>query len=140
MMKPQIVSRVDYAGHIIAHPPVAQGRAVSAATAHTLTNMLLHSAINGEASLALVKGYNIAAKTGTANIAGSNGQYIQGATIASTIGYAPAFHPQFTILVIIRHPRDTQWGSVAAAPVLHDLFQELFMHYHIPPNPHALNR
>jgi hypothetical protein len=27
---------------------------------------------------------------------------------------------------------------MTAAPVLHDLFQELFLHYHIPPNPFAL--
>jgi len=140
MMKPQIVKQMDYDGGIIDHPPVSQGRVISTQTSHTLTNMLLHSAIDGEASLALVKGYNIAAKTGTANIADSTGHYIQGATIASVVGYAPAFHPRFVILVILQHPRDTPWGSMAAAPVLHNLFQELFLHYHIAPSPHALNR
>ncbi len=140
MMKPQIVKQIDYDGQIVDHPPVSQGRVISAQTAYTLTNMLVHSAIDGEASLGLVKGYNIAAKTGTANIADGNGHYIQGATIASVVGYAPAFHPRFVTLVILRHPRDTPWGSMAAAPVLHDLFQELFLHYHIAPSPHALNR
>lgn len=134
MMKPQIVHSIVYKGHVIVHQPVAVGRVVSPATAHTLSDMLVHSAIDGEASLALVKGYNIAAKTGTANVAGPNGQYLPGVTIASTIGYAPAFHPRFVILAVINHPRDTPWGSIAAAPVLHDLFQELFMYYHIPPS------
>ncbi|HEX6510313.1 MAG TPA: penicillin-binding protein 2, partial [Chloroflexota bacterium] len=140
LMKPQIVKSMDYNGRVIDHPPVSQGRAISPQTAHTLTDMLVHSAIGGEASLGLVKGYNIAAKTGTANIAGSNGHYIPGATIASIVGYAPAYHPRFVALVIIRHPRDTPWGSMAAAPVLHNLFQELFMHYHIPPTSHAVNK
>jgi cell division protein FtsI/penicillin-binding protein 2 len=100
--------------------------------------MLVHSAIDGEAQLGLVKGYNIAAKTGTANIAGPNGQYLQGATIASIVGYAPAYHPRFVVLVIVRHPRDTPWGSMAAAPVMHDIFEDLFMHYHIPPAAHPV--
>lgn len=138
MMKPQIVTRVDYDGRIFDHPPLSEGRVISPQTAHTLTDMLVHSAIGGEASLGLVKGYNIAAKTGTANIAGPDGQYIQGATIASIIGYAPAYHPRFIVLVIINHPRDTPWGSMAAAPVLRNLFQDLFMYYHIPPSPHAI--
>lgn len=133
MMKPQVVESMTYDGHRIDHPPVSQGRVLSRASAATLTHMLVRSAINGEAALGLVKGYNIAAKTGTANVAGPGGRYILGDTIASIVGYAPAFDPRFVALVKIDHPRDTPWGSMAAAPVLHDLFQELFMYYHIPP-------
>lgn len=140
MMKPQIVHSIVYDGHIIQKKPVSLGQVITPRTSYELTNMLVHSAIDGEASFALVKGYNIAAKTGTANVAGSNGQYLQGVTIASTIGYAPAFHPRFLVLAIIRHPRDQPWGSTVAAPILHDLFQELFMYYHIPPSPNAINR
>jgi cell division protein FtsI/penicillin-binding protein 2 len=113
---------------------------VSARTARTLTTMLVHSAIDGEAELGLVKGYDIAAKTGTANIPDGHGGYISNATIASVVGYAPAYSPRFAVLVIINRPRDTIWGSMAAAPVLHDLFQDLFMYYHVPPSPHALNK
>jgi hypothetical protein len=29
---------------------------------------------------------------------------------------------------------------MAAAPVLKDLLQELFMYYRVPPNPHAINQ
>jgi cell division protein FtsI/penicillin-binding protein 2 len=140
MMKPQIVHSIVYKGHVIVHKPVAVGRVISPTSAHTLSDMLVHSAIDGEASLALVKGYNIAAKTGTANVAGPNGKYLPGVTIASTIGYAPAYNPRFVILAVINHPRDTPWGSMAAAPILHDLFQELFMYYHIPPSSNPVTR
>lgn len=138
LMKPQVVKRIVYQGRIIDRPPVVQRRVISPETAHTLTTMLVKSAIGGEAALGLVKGYNIAAKTGTANIAGPDGKYIQGATIASITGYAPAFHPRFAALVIIDHPRDTPWGSMAAAPILRDLFQDLFMYDHIPPAAHPI--
>ena len=136
LMKPQIVKRITYDGRVIDQPPVSQGRVISPQTARSLTDMLVHSAVGGEAQLALVHGYNIAAKTGTANIA-QGGTYLSNATIASIVGYAPAYNPRFAVLVILRHPRDTQWGSVAAAPVMHDLFQELFMSYHIPPAAHS---
>jgi cell division protein FtsI (penicillin-binding protein 3) len=137
MMKPQLVRRVVYDGQVKDRPPVSQGRVISAQTARTLTGMLVRSAIGGEAQLGLVPRYNVAAKTGTASIA-LNGRYIQGATIASIVGYAPAFKPRFVILVKIDHPRDTPWGSLAAAPVLHDLLQELLMYYHVPPATHTL--
>jgi cell division protein FtsI (penicillin-binding protein 3) len=140
MMKPQVVSQITYRGRVIDRPPVPQGRVISPQTAHTLTKMLVESALGGEAQFSLVKGYDIAAKTGTASIAGPYGQYLQNATIASVVGYAPAYSPRFAVLVKIDHPRDTPWGSMAAAPVLHDLFQQLFLYYHVPPSPHALNQ
>jgi cell division protein FtsI/penicillin-binding protein 2 len=140
MMKPQVVKQIVYDGRIIDKPPVSQGRVISSRTAHTLTDMLVKSAIGGEAALGLVKGYNIAAKTGTANVPDGHGGYIPGDTIASIVGYAPAFHPRFLVLVIIGHPRDTPWGSMAAAPVLHNLFQDLFMYYHVPPPANAINK
>ncbi len=140
LMKPQLVKSMDSNGMVHRILPVSLGRVISSQTAHTLTNMLVHSAVGGEAQQALIKGYNIAAKTGTATIPSPNGGYIQGATIASIVGYAPAFHPRFVALVIIRHPRDTLYGSIAAAPVMHDLFSELFMHYNIPPIANAVNK
>jgi cell division protein FtsI/penicillin-binding protein 2 len=140
MMKPQILQQMVYDGRIIDKPPKTIGRTISARTAHTLTDMLVHSAIGGEASEALIGGYNIAAKTGTANVAGTDGTYLEGvgSTIASVIGYAPAYHPRFLVLVKIDRPKDQPWGSTVAAPVLHDVFQDLFMYYHIAPDPGAI--
>ena len=140
LMKPRLVASMTGDGTVRQNPPTAVGRVVSPQTAHTLTDMLVHSAVGGEAQGALIKGYNIAAKTGTANIPSPTGGYIPGATIASIVGYAPAFHPRFVALVIIRHPRDTLYGSIAAAPVMHDLFSELFMRYNIAPISNAINK
>ena len=140
LVKPHVVKSMESNGLTHAIQPGPLARIISPRTAHTLTNMLVHSAVGGEAAKALIKGYNIAAKTGTANIPSPTGGYIPGATIASIVGYAPAFHPRFAALVILRHPRDTLYGSIAAAPVMHDLFGELFMHYNIPPIPNAVNK
>jgi cell division protein FtsI (penicillin-binding protein 3) len=140
LVKPHLVKSMESNGLTQVIQPVSLGRVISRRTAHTLTNMLVHSAVGGEAAKALIKGYNIAAKTGTANIPSPTGGYVPGATIASIVGYAPAFHPRFAALIILRHPRDTLYGSIAAAPVMHDLFGELFMHYNIPPITNAVNK
>ena len=76
------------------------------------------------------------ATNGTSGVGNRN----SAGTIASIVGYAPAYHPRFLVLVKIDHPRDTLWGSMAAAPVLRHIFQELFMYYRIPPNPAAVNK
>lgn len=136
LMRPEIVTKINYRGMTLSVPPHRIRRVISRRSASTVTNMLVRSARNGEASEALVPGYTIAAKTGTASIAGGQGiGYISGpgSTNASTVGYTPAHHPRFSVLVLIRRPRLVPWGSLVAAPVVHDMFQALFLRYHIPP-------
>ena len=145
MMRPEVVKRIEYRGITVVRRPHKIRRAIRRRTAHTLTTMLVTSALGppgsyGEAACALVPGYEIAAKTGTANLVSSVTHQYEvgpGSTIASTVGYAPAYHPRFSVLVVIRKPHllwpNSQWGSVTAAPLVHDLFESLFLHYHIPP-------
>ncbi len=146
LMRPEVVTRIDYAGTTVYRPPHRIRRVISWASARTLTRMLVQSALGppgqyGEASCALVPGYQVAAKTGTANLVSPKGRqgYLlgPGSTIASTVGFAPAFRPRFSVLAVIRQPRypwpDGQWGSEVAAPLVHDLLQSLFLRYHIPP-------
>jgi cell division protein FtsI/penicillin-binding protein 2 len=97
--------------------------------------MVVQSAIDGEAAKALIPGYNIAAKTGTAQIPGNGGyQTGPGSTIASTVAYAPANHPRVSVLVVVRQPYSVPWGSEVAAPVVQNLLQSLFLYYRIPPS------
>ncbi len=134
LMQPQIVTQIDYAGTRLYRRPQCIRRVISPQSAHTVTHMLVQSAIDGEASMALVHGYNIAAKTGTAQIP-SNGGYETGpgSTIASTIAYAPANHPRVSVLVVVRKPYSVPWGSEVAAPVVSQLLRSLFLYYRIPP-------
>ena len=44
-------------------------------------------------------------------------------------------NPKFTMLVTIREPKSSPWGSTTAAPVWFDIARELFRYYHIPPRP-----
>jgi len=131
-MKPYIVDRIERPEGAKATPPVATARIVSQQTARTITQMLVDAAQMAN-SPALVKGYKIAGKTGTAQVV-INGQYDPKWTITSFVGYAPADDPQFVILVKIDKPQKSPWAQDVAAPVFHDMAEWLLRYLHIAPS------
>jgi cell division protein FtsI/penicillin-binding protein 2 len=112
------------------------GAPISAATAYTLTEMLAVS-LEEEASDALVDGYRVAGKTGTAEIA-VNGQYSSYATNASFVGWGPVTDPKFIVYVWLEKPKSSIWGSVVAAPVFRDVVKQLVVLMNIPPDDQRL--
>jgi cell division protein FtsI/penicillin-binding protein 2 len=80
-----------------------------------------------------VPGYEIGAKTGTAQVPSPDGGYIEDSTIASIVGFGPVEAPQFVVLVKIDEPRETPWGETAAGPALGKILGELFLLYGIEP-------
>lgn len=150
LIRPEVVKKIDYRGVSVRIQPHRERRVISARTSRTVTHMLTQSALGppgqyGEASCALVPGYWIAAKTGTANVV-SHGRYLTGpgSTITSTVAYAPTDHPRFSVLVVLRNPRKpwpfAEWGSQTAAPLVHKIFAALFLRYHVPPKAHNAPR
>jgi cell division protein FtsI/penicillin-binding protein 2 len=108
------------------------GTPITAETAHTVTSMLQQSLLE-ESSDALVEGYSIAGKTGTAEIV-VNGQYSSNQTNASFVGWGPTDDPQFLVYVWLEKPASSIWGSVVAAPVFSDVVQQLVVLMNIPPD------
>ncbi len=108
------------------------GQPIRPETAHTLNNMLAN-AIQSEASAAAVPGYRIAGKTGTAQI--SDGvRYLDDVTNASFIGWGPVDDPQFMIYVWLERPTASIWGSEVAAPIFHDVAEDVILRLNIPPD------
>jgi cell division protein FtsI/penicillin-binding protein 2 len=130
LMQPYVVSSITQNGHSRQFGPHPVRQAVSPQAAQTITQMLVQSAINGEAEQALVPGYQIAAKTGTATPPDKPDNY----TYASVAGYAPASNPQFVMLVKIDHPRVSIFGGSVAGPLWHNIAAWLFNYYRIPPD------
>ncbi|MBV9715601.1 MAG: penicillin-binding protein 2 [Solirubrobacterales bacterium] len=97
-------------------PPPAGRRVISATTAAEVRNMLRGVlADGGTASGAAIPGYDLAGKTGTANVV-VNGQYSQSAYVASFIGFVPASHPQLLVAVMVDEPQGSIYGGAVAAP------------------------
>ena len=98
-----------------------------------VTEMMVSAVENGETKFIKPIGFKIAGKTGTAQIPIA-GHYDTEKTIASFVGFAPADAPKFVMLVTLREPTASVWGSETAAPIFYSIAKELFPYYKISPS------
>lgn len=106
---------VDHVGDGNAMRP-ARRRIVSRWVASQLMAMLKNVVAEGTGALAVVPGYQVAGKTGTAAKPDSRGGYSDSRYVASFVGVVPASRPRLVILVSVDEPRGAIWGGVVAAP------------------------
>ncbi|MBV9050655.1 MAG: penicillin-binding protein 2 [Solirubrobacterales bacterium] len=91
-------------------------RIISPAVALELRQMLQGVfADGGTASGAAIPGYDMAGKTGTANIA-IDGHYSDSAYVASFIGMVPTRDPKLLVAVMVDEPQGAIYGGSVAAP------------------------
>jgi cell division protein FtsI/penicillin-binding protein 2 len=132
MVTPHVLYAMVRDGRRYDVPPQYAGSPISADTAHTLGQMLATS-LENESSAALVPGYRVAGKTGTAQIPGDFG-YQSDATNASFIGWGPVDTPQFMVYVWLEKPTTSPWGSETAAPTFAQVVQKAVLLLDIPPD------
>jgi cell division protein FtsI (penicillin-binding protein 3) len=106
---------VDHLGDGNARRP-ARRRVVSRWVASQLMAMLKNVVAEGTGALAVVPGYQVAGKTGTAAKPDPRGGYSDSRYVASFVGVVPASRPRLVILVSVDEPRGAIWGGVVAAP------------------------
>ncbi|HEY4693607.1 MAG TPA: penicillin-binding protein 2 [Bellilinea sp.] len=132
MMAPHVVKAYIQDGHQYDISPRLVRQVISAETAHTLSEMLANS-LENEASIALVEGYRVSGKTGTAEIPGPRG-YESSVTNASFVGWGPTDDPKFIVYIWLEKPTSSPWGSVVAAPVFSEVVSELTVLMKLPPD------
>ena len=133
MVTPHTLYAMLRDGHQFNVPPQYAGSPIKAETAATLTEMLAVS-LESEASAALVPGYRVAGKTGTAQIPTPYGFYDFSQTNTSFVGWGPVDDPQFMIYVWLERPTSSIWGSYTAAPVFSEVAQKTVILLDIPPD------
>ena len=110
---------------------------LSSKTSSQLTAMLVSVIEKGFSQKAKIPGYFIAGKTGTAQVSfgalGINQKGYSEKTVQTFIGYAPAFNPQFLILVKLDNP-ETKTAEYSALPVFRELAEYIIHQYQIPPD------
>lgn len=132
MMAPHLVHSIIQDGEERPYPPQIIGRPISAETADTLSAMLAVS-LEKESSAALVDGYKVSGKTGTAEIPGPDG-YSSSVTNVSFVGWGPADDPRFIVYIWLEKPTTSIWGSVVASPVFKEVVENLVILMDIPPD------
>ncbi len=113
--------------------PVPQ-TAMSAATADAVLGMM--EAVvqtSGTGKRAMIEGYRVAGKTGTA-YKFVNGKYRTDRYLTSFIGIAPASRPRLVVAVQIDEPKIEDSGGRAAAPVFAKVMTEALRLLDIPPD------
>ena len=112
LRSPHIVQAI---GGKATHTPTGH-RIISQQTASELRTMLIGVfGEGGTASGAAIPGYQMAGKTGTANIA-VDGHYSDSEYVASFIGMVPARDPKLLALVVVDEPKGAIYGGSVAAP------------------------
>ena len=86
----------------------------------------------GTASGAEIRGYDMAGKTGTANIA-IDGHYSDSAYVASFIGMVPTDHPRLLVAVVVDQPQGSIYGGSVAAPAFQKIVGWAVPYFGIPP-------
>lgn len=132
LVVPRLVDKISYEDKIIATKPKIKRQVISSQTAKIITEMMVNAVEKGEAAGFKLPGYRVAGKTGTAQIPIS-GHYDEKKTIASFVGFAPADNPLFVMLVTLREPSSSPWGSRTAAPLWFDIAKDIFLLWKIPP-------
>lgn len=135
LMRPQIVESIRHAnGSVETIRPEEVRRVLSKETSVVIGQMLRSVVVNGHGKRADVPGYAVVGKTGTAQVARTDGRgYEEGKSIGSFVGYAPREHPRFVVLIKIDNPKDVQWAESSAAPAFGQLMQFLLEYARIEP-------
>jgi len=118
-------------------PKISNNNVISPQTASKVTAMLVSVVENGFSKAARIPGYYVAGKTGTAQVSysalGINQKGYSDKTWQSFIGFAPAFNPQFLILVKLNNPA-AKTAEYSALPIFQQLTKYIIDYYQIPPD------
>ncbi len=133
LMRPMVVKKIISPNDSNIIKPTVYRSVISGLTSKTIIKMLVSAVEHGEVNWARPAGYTFGGKTGTAQIP-IQGHYDPSKTIASFIGFAPAYNPKFMTLVVLQEPQTSIWGSETAAPVFFDIAKELIVYYNIVPD------
>ncbi len=131
LMKPYIIKEKQFAdGHIEVTKPKPIGTVLNRKAAGQIGNILVATVDKGYSGRARVTGYQVAGKSGTAEIAGPGG-YTKTYN-HSFIGFAPAQDPKYVMIVKYEKP-EPAYAESTAAPVFGDLSKFLLEYFQVPP-------
>lgn len=108
-------------------------RIISEKTAKELQAMLQKVVEEGTGKKAIVPGYSVGGKTGTAQVV-EQGAYVSGKYIASFVGFVPVEDPVMVVLVKVNEPKTMIWGGAVAAPIFQAIAREALWQMRLLPS------
>ncbi len=112
--------------------PQVIGQVISPETSKKVVGMMV-SAVNTNI-IAKIDGYNVAGKTGTAQVP----DFVHGGYTADVentyVGFAPAYDPRFIILMKLDKPAGAPQAGNTIVPAWRSLAQYILNYYNVPPD------
>lgn len=133
---PRIVAGTAPPGPLqpVAFHPAEQRRVISTLTAAQIKKMMEGVVMpGGTGPRALLDGYTVAGKTGTAQKADpATHTYSKSKYVASFAGFAPVNNPAVTIVVVLDSPVGEHEGGQVAAPVFQRIAKQVLAYLNVP--------
>jgi len=132
MVKPRFVTAILHNGSVVKTFPeeVIVNSIASRSTIRKARKMMEGVVLHGTATNLLNSDYNIAGKTGTAQIAMEKHGYRQGSRIsyqASFVGYFPAENPLYSCIVVVNAPSNgVYYGNIVAGTVFKEIADKVY--------------
>lgn len=134
LMHPYVVAkRIESTGREIKTTPREVRQVIKPETAAKVTTLLEHVVTEGHGKRAAVAGYNVAGKTGTAQIVGTDGKYEENQHIGAFAGFFPSNEPRFAMLVKLDKPKAVEFAESSAAPTFGEIAKWLLNYAKVPP-------
>lgn len=140
LMKPMLIQALtDAEGRTVARyqPAVARQVVSSSAARDMVTALKTVPTKDGTALKAALDYYTVAGKTGTAQVPGGPGGYLEGIYVASFIGFFPADNPEVLIGVFLNkldRRRGGYYGGQTAAPHFQRTAEQIAQYLKIRPD------
>lgn len=127
LMTPYLVSKqLDEDGNTIKKTePVVRRQVISEATAQLISECMEEVVSTGTGKNAYVAGYHVAGKTGTSEKLAQNNLNDTEAYIASFCGFAPAYDPEISVIIVVDDPEGEHGGGAVAAPLAGDVIEQV---------------
>ena len=136
LVRPRLVRAIITADSVRSVAPVIERQVIREETAAQLRRMM-QAVVDGVLwHPAHTPGWPVAGKSGTSDVI-EDGVYLQGESIASFVGFAPANDPRVVVLVKLDRPQGEILGGVVAAPVFSAVLADILPYLGVPPSDYV---
>jgi penicillin-binding protein 2B len=140
MMQPYVIDKImnpETKKMVVENEPKVKGKPISEGTAKQVRDILGTVVTEGTGKPYMIDGYDVAGKTGTAQIPGKDGKYISGwgENVFSFIGMAPKDDPKLLVYVAVERPKVEfpEMGSTPTANIFTSVMKSSLQYLNIQP-------
>ncbi|OAH53681.1 penicillin-binding protein [Domibacillus aminovorans] len=148
MMKPYVIDKIadnETGDTIINVEPEVVGEPISKKTADETLDVLetVLTAEEGTGKTYQIEGYDVAGKTGTAQLVGKDGKYLTGASnyLFSFMGIAPKDDPELIVYVAVAQPKlENESGSAPVSRIFNPVMRNSLQYLNVKPAENIVSK